>query len=137
MTTNLKRAIAHLNDITELRELRKACVDRIGVLEERAYAKLVSAAWERVRVLEPGTVLYVCAKGTFFGGPFQRGDKLRIQRVGRRVIYAEHGEKGLYSFPPKMVERYDLRTEPPADPLSAEAREHVERVAGRVAESLA
>ena len=139
MTTSLKRSIGHINDVQELRELRKAIVERIDVLERRAYAKRVEERWQLLKDTTIGTTLHVCAKGTFFGGPLQRGDSMTvfaIQPRARRIwVRVLNGTE--YCFDAKSAERYDLRTEAPADPMDAAAREQVDRMAGRIAESLA
>lgn len=138
--TNLKRAVGQCKDVQELRELRRAVVERIGVLEKREYQKRVDEAWERIKGIPLGTVLHVCCTGTFFGGPFQRGDSFKVTYIQPKAkrIWIEHQGKvnGLY-LPAVQVERYDLRTEPPANPMDSEQRASVERMAGRIAESLA
>lgn len=137
--TNIKRTIGQMQDVTELRQLKKAILERIDVLEKRAYAAKVEAAWERVKDLPKGTMLHVCSTGTFFGGPFQRGDSFKITYVQPRArrIWIEH--KGVVNgayFDARNVERYDLRTEPPADPMKPEHRAEVDLMAARVQEAL-
>ena len=134
--TNVKRIIGQMTDEKELYEVEKAARARRQVLNERRHAQAVKDAWERIKRLAPGTFLYVCAKGTFFGGPFQRGDKFLLKEVRRRSVVLDHGEKGLWTFPPLQVYRYELGTEPPANPMTQEARESVAAVAERVAASL-
>lgn len=137
MTANLKRAIGRMNDLTELTELKKAIYERIQVLQQRAHAAKVAAAWERIKDVQIGATLHVCASGTFFGGPFQRGDSMQLthkQPRAKRIWFTCKGVR--YWMDAGLIERYDLRTEPPAEPMKPEQREQVERIAGRISESL-
>lgn len=138
MATNLKQAVGRMNDVKELRELKQAVAARIGVLEERAYAAKVAEAWERTKDVQVGATLYVCAAGTFFGGPFQRGDSMKVTHVQPRAkrIWVDVGGKP-YWFGAKGIQQYDLRTTAPEKPMDAEERKRVERMAGRIAEAIA
>ena len=130
---NIKRLIGRINDDKELREIEKAARARIRVLTERRYAECCAQAWERIRVLPVGTTLHVCASGTFVGGPFQRGDSFELTHIqprAKRVWVTFNGKQ--YWFEPPGMNRYDLRTEPPATKLDPEARKSIERVAERI-----
>ena len=132
MTTNLKRAISRITDIKELHELSNHIQARRKLLNERRWLAEVEEAWERIKVLPVGTTLHVATKGTFFGGPFQRGDVFTLKSVGRRTITVENKGR-LWRFPAVQIKRYDLSTEPPESPMSAESRAQVERIAERIA----
>lgn len=129
-----KRAIGQMKDIAELQAVIRAARARVDTLRERDYAARVAAAWERTKNQPLGQILHVCAEGTFVGGPFQRGDSMvlvAIQPRAKRIWVDTKGSR--YWFAAKSIERYDLRTEPPAKPLDPEHRAMVERIAGRLA----
>ena len=133
MPVNIKGIIGQMTDEKALREIEKAARERIRVLAERRHTELCAQAWERLKSLPIGTTLYVCAGGTFVGGPFQRGDSFSVTHIQPRAkrIWVEYkGQR--YWFEPQGMHRYDLRTEPPERPLDAEHRASMERIASRL-----
>ncbi len=138
MTTNLKRSVGKMHDVQELRELRKAIVERIDLLEKRAHAKRVDDHWQSLKDVPVGTVLHVCSTGTFFGGPFQRGDSMTVFAVQPRArrVWVRMNDKQYWIEAPR-AEQYLLKTTPPERPMSQEERARVDRMAGRMAEALA
>lgn len=130
---DIKRTIGQMKDIAELNAVIRAARSRIDTLRERKHADNVAAAWERIKVQPLGQVLHVCAEGTFVGGPFQRGDSMvlvAIQPRAKRIWVDAKGSR--YWFAAVSIDRYDLRTEPPAKPLDPKHRAMVERIAERI-----
>jgi len=125
------RAIQRCNDVSALNQIKKAVYKRSDTVVQRNYKMTVGAAWDRVRNLQPGAVLYCCSAGTFLGGPFQRGDQMTVHslqsRVKRLWVTSKKDAK-LYWFGPQGVERYNLQVEPPAQPLSESERKLAEAV---------
>ena len=132
------RSIAHCNDIQALREIVKAARGRESTLAQRKYQADCAAAWERVRGLPRGAALYCCAARTFIGGPMQRGDAVTVYAVQPRAkrLWVQMSDGKLVYLTPAGVNRYDLRTEPPASRLPELERKIVEAIAGRIKEAL-
>jgi len=125
-TAKIKRNIGQCDDPHELSEIIKAAKDRQNLLYKRQAAKAAAEAWERVKGLAPGTVLYCCASGMFIGGTIQRGTRmevLTIQPRAKRMWVKLADEKYPYHwFKPAGVHRYDLRLEPPANPMGEDEK---------------
>lgn len=123
--TNLKQSIARITDRKQLTELSTYVKERSSLLYKREQEALTKAAWERVKDLPVGTMLYCCANGWFLGGAVQRGTQFRIyhaaQPRAKRIwtcIVRDGKDEGVYWFGPEGVHRYDLRLEKPTNPIS-------------------
>lgn len=133
--SRIKASITRSRDIEAIREIISHAKARIYAIEAEKHAAGVAAAWAAVKGLEIGTVLYINAEGTFLGGPWQRGDAVRLTHIQPRAkrIWTENDGKS-YWFDARGVYRYALKTTPPSNPLPKEEREMVSRVFGRIAE---
>ena len=95
--------------------------------DERASIQAVTA-WNRVKDLQPDTILYCCAKGIFLGGSLQRGDLMKVWCVQPRKkrLWVQYVDGRKKWFSPNGVVRYNLRTEPPEKPIGPTARQTME-----------
>jgi hypothetical protein len=122
---NLAIAIGRINDTKELCRLKAAITRRIKLLEHRAWEARCQAAWDHVKNIPAGGApLFCCAEGMFFGSWLQRGDRVEVYAVRprKRLLWVRASNGKLYSFSPANIARYNLRTTPPANPLSATER---------------
>ena len=128
----IRRMIGQCDVPAELAEVRRAADDRSKLLAERTRKRLEGEAWERVRHLPHGTKLYCCASGFFLGGNIQRGTAMTVYSVQPRAkrlwVLLEGETSPRYWFAANGVHRYDLRTEPPANPCSRDMAERMAKV---------
>lgn len=123
--TSLKQSIARITDRKQLNELTTYIKKRSTLLWNKEQEVAKTEAWNRVKDLPVGTMLYCCATGWFLGGAIQRGTQLRIyaasQPRAKRIwttIVRNGKDEGVYWFGPEGVHRYDLRLEKPTSAVS-------------------
>ena len=135
--SKIRRLIGHLNDPKEADEAARAATRRKNEIWKRIAAQKDVESWNRVRMLEPGTVLHCCVQETFIGGNFQRGDSMTVHSIQPRAKRLWVTKNGLhYWFNPSGITRYNLQLTPPEKPLSPDERAIAEDMAKRVAEAL-
>ena len=124
--THVKQVISACHDVNQVSELERHCKERVKELWKRELDRLETEAWDRVKKLKTGTVLYCCAEGIFIGGDIQRGDKVEVYCIQPRRkrlwvdLFDETGKtkKKYVWLSPSSIHRYNLRVEPPAHGLS-------------------
>ena len=132
-----------LEDIQLLYRIEEEAKRRRNEIQHAEIKAKTELAWNRVKELVRGEVLYVCNQGTFLGGPLQRGDSVMVLTVQKRkrVLWTklltrgdgrtEHKTAESIGFSPMEVFRYDLREEPPDKPISEYERKLAEGLFGR------
>ena len=137
----LSAILAAINnlELEDARAVGRAIKLRVSQLEIQAWDNAVAAAWKRAQHWKVNDTLYVCAEGTFIGGPLQRGDKIIITFIQprKRCLWAKKpgGKDHQFSFPAEQIERYKLSPNRPANPLPKEERDRVNAMAARIAEA--
>jgi len=128
--TKAKRVMAKM-DASELRQIEKYARDRSRLLSKRAWDAKVAAEWAIVKTYTPGTELWCNATGMFVGGPFQRGDHVKVDAVQPRAkrIWAVSDDGKAWWFSVAEWTRYAFRAEAPAEPLSESDRRIAQRLA--------
>src|SRR5574341_899805 len=134
--SKVKRMIGQCTEQKELNEVIASARKRKEDLENAAWRARCAAAWERVKDLAAGTVLYCCAEGIFIGGHLQRGDSVTVHSVQPRAkrLWVKLADGSFYWFAPAGVSRYDLRLEPPVRAISQEDRAMARTVAKAISE---
>jgi hypothetical protein len=128
-------AVAAIENPPDLYRLISAAKQQLDEQQKARYAAAVAIAWERARLWNPGTEIWVCMEGTMLGGDLQRGDKLivthnqpRAKRIWARKAKAK-GNNPTHCFEPAGIHRYNLQRIPPETPLPAEERRRAEQMA--------
>lgn len=136
--SKIRRLIGHVDDPKELVAIIKSAKERQELLFERLSEKSEAEAWARVKDLQRETTLYCCASGTFLGGPIQRGDSMTVYFIQprKKIVWVTLKDGSRYWFSPKGINRYNLRTEPPVNPLSELERKFANTTGKIIAESL-
>jgi hypothetical protein len=131
----IKQWISKATSEQDLLTLKKAIRDREHKIFRAKLAKAEREAWERVKDLPKGTVLYCCAAGYFLGGNIQRGTKLVVNgssagqpRRRKRLYVTVAGNKGAFWFSPNAIHSYNLRTEPPPDDKITQLKNDVSKI---------
>lgn len=145
--TKVKRIIGQCNDPKELGEVIRACRDRQRLIDDRKREKAHNEKHEWAKSLKRGDKIYCCAQGTFLGGGIQRGDSFYVyhyQPRAKRLWFHREEEppprnsgKWIGMGPLNLV-RYEMRSEPPEEPLGQTERAAAEacgRVVSKVLEN--
>ncbi len=81
---DLIEALAELDDLAELRQLRKAVEARMSDVQRVTIQRMVTERWSKLERCKPGTVLYVGGRGTVrIGSTLQTGDSVKVVYVDR------------------------------------------------------
>ena len=121
--TKIKQAVARIDDVAELHAVARYVRERTELICKRRREAAAAAAWERARGWKRGDTVYCCAAGTFLGGDIQRGTAMTVHSLQPRknILWVTLPGGGTHWFAPQGIDRYNLQTTTPADPLSAAA----------------